>query len=113
MIEALSLLLVCQLIGTLVAHAAGWPIPGPVIGLVLLLGLLIWRGGPSARLQETSHGLLKQLGLLFVPAGVGIVNELHVLRTDWLAIVVAVPISTLLALAVTGLLMQLLVKIDH
>lgn len=110
MIEALTVLLIFQLIGTIIAHAAGWPIPGPVIGLVLLLGLLAWRGGPSARLHETSQGLLRQLGLLFVPAGVGIVDELHVLKVDALAIAVAVPISTLLALAVTGFLMQLMTK---
>lgn len=113
MIEALTLLLVFQLIGTIIAHAAGWPIPGPVLGLLLLLGLLVWRGGPSARLHETSQGLLKHLGLLFVPAGVGIVNELHVLRADALAIAVAIPVSTLLALLVTGLLMQVLVKGDR
>lgn len=110
MIGALSLLLVCQLLGTIVAHAAGWPIPGPVLGLVLLLGLLIRRGGPPAPLQETAQGLLRNLGLLFVPAGVGVVNELHVLRTDALAIAVAVPVSTLLALGVTGGLMQLFMR---
>jgi holin-like protein len=94
------------LIGTIIAHAAGWPIPGPVLGLVLLLGLLIWRRGPSPDVQATSQGLLRQMGLLFVPAGVGIVNQLHVIRTDALAIAVAIPVSTLLALGVTGGLMQ-------
>jgi holin-like protein len=94
------------LIGTIIAHAAGWPIPGPVLGLVLLLGLLIWRRGPSPGVQATSQGLLRQMGLLFVPAGVGIVNQLHVIRTDALAIAVAIPVSTLLALGVTGWLMQ-------
>lgn len=41
MIESLSLLLVCQLAGTVIAHAAGWPIPGPVLGLVPLLVRLL------------------------------------------------------------------------
>ncbi|MDD2878153.1 MAG: CidA/LrgA family protein [Acidiphilium sp.] len=113
MVGAITLLLVCQLLGTIIAHAAGWPIPGPVLGLVLLLALLVWRGGPSPALHETSSGLLKQLGLLFVPAGVGIVNELHVLRTDALAIAVAIPVSTLLALGVTGMLMQLFARGDR
>lgn len=113
MIGALSLLLVCQLFGTIIAHAAGWPIPGPVIGLILLLALLVRRGGPSPQVQDTSQGLLRHLGLLFVPAGVGVVNELHVLRADALAIAVAIPVSTLLALGVTGGLMQLLARADR
>jgi holin-like protein len=113
MVEAITLLLVCQLLGTIIAHAAGWPIPGPVLGLILLLILLIWRGGPSPALQETSGGLLRQLGLLFVPAGVGIVNELHVLRVDALAIAVAVPVSTLLTLGITGALMQFFARSDR
>ncbi|MGC9269343.1 CidA/LrgA family protein [Acidiphilium sp.] len=113
MVGAITLLLVCQLLGTIIAHAAGWPIPGPVLGLVLLLTLLVWRGGPSEALHNTSSGLLKQLGLLFVPAGVAIVNELHVMRTDALAIAVAIPVSTLLALGVTGALMQLFARGDR
>jgi holin-like protein len=110
MVGAITLLLVCQLLGTIIAHAAGWPIPGPVLGLVFLLALLVWRGGPSPALHETSGGLLRQLGLLFVPAGVGIVNELHVIKVDALAIAVAVPVSTLLALGVTGTLMQIFAR---
>ena len=112
MIGALSVLLVCQLIGTVLAHAAGWPIPGPVLGLVVLLGVLIARRGPSGELQQTAQGLLRSLGLLFVPAGVGIITEFGVLRRNALAIAVAIPVSTILALVVTGLLMQALVRAE-
>jgi holin-like protein len=113
MVNALCILLTCQLAGTALAVAAGWPIPGPVLGLVFLLLILIWRRGPPPDLHVTAQGLLKQLGLLFVPAGVGIVDELHAIRANALAIAVAVPVSTLLALAVTGLLMQLLLRAER
>jgi holin-like protein len=53
--------------------------------------------------------LLKYLGLLFVPAGVGVVTELPALRENALAICIAIPVSTFLGLAVTGVLMQWLV----
>jgi holin-like protein len=104
------ILLLCQLAGTVVQQASGLPIPGPVMGLVLLLGLLVWRGGPDQVLHDTAGGLLKYLGLLFVPAGVGVVTELQELRANALAIAVAIPVSTLLGLAVTGVLMQRLAK---
>jgi len=110
MVRALSLLLICQLLGTVIAQATGVPIPGPVFGLILLLFILVFRRGPDPALHSTAQGLLRHLGLLFVPAGVAVVNELGVLRANAVAIAVALPVSTLIALAVTGLGMQLLLK---
>ena len=46
------------------------------------------------------------MGLLFVPAGVGIIAELGVLRREWLAILAGLLVSTVLGLAVTGLVMH-------
>jgi len=106
MIRALMILLLCQLAGTIVQQATGLPIPGPVMGLVLLLALLIWRGGPDPDLHATAGGFMKYLGLLFVPAGVGVVTELQELKANLAAIAIAIPISSFLGLAVTGLLMQ-------
>jgi holin-like protein len=96
-----------------VQQAAGLPMPGPVIGLVLLLGLLAWRGGPSESLAATAQGILKYLGLLFVPAGVGFVTELPELRANALAIAVAIAVSTAVGMAVTGLLMQWLLRAEE
>jgi len=106
MIRAMAVLLLCQLAGTVLQQASGLPLPGPVLGLLLLLGILIWRRGPSAEMRGTTQGLLRYFGLLFVPAGVGVVTELHELRANALAIAVAIPVSTLLCLLVTGVLMQ-------
>jgi holin-like protein len=105
----MAVLLLCQLAGTVIEQATGLPIPGPVLGLVMLLGILVKTRGPAPYLADTANGLLKYLGLLFVPAGVGVVTELQALRDNALAISVAIPISTSLGLAVTGVLMQLFV----
>ena len=106
MIKALTILVVCQLIGEVIAQASGLPLPGPVIGLMLLLAGLTLAGGPDRELETTSRGLLQHLILLFVPAGVGIITQLDVLRRDWLPIVAALLVSTTLALLVTALVMQ-------
>ncbi len=106
MVRAIVVLLLCQLVGTVVQEGTGLPVPGPVLGLLLLMSLLLWRGGPSKELQETANGFLRYFGLLFVPAGVGVVTELQVLQANALAIAIAIPVSTILGLVVTGLLMQ-------
>ena len=106
MLRALTILVLCQFIGEVVARALGIPLPGPVLGLVLLLGILVVRGGPGEELRSTSSGLLRHLSLLFVPAGVGIVTQLDAIERDWKAIVVAILVSTTLGLGVTGWIMQ-------
>ncbi len=108
MLRALTVLVLCQFAGEVIARGVGLPLPGPVVGLLLLLGILIARGGPTDDLRDTSNGLLRHLSLLFVPAGVGIVTQLDALERNWVAIVVAIVVSTTLGLAVTGWVMQCL-----
>ena len=110
MLRALTILVLCQFAGEVVARAAGLSVPGPVLGLLLLLGMLAVRGGPDEELRSTTNGLLRHLSLLFVPAGVGIITQLDALGRDWLAIGVAILVSTALGLGVTGLVMQRLAK---
>ena len=112
MLRALTVLILCQFAGEVTARALHLPLPGPVIGLVLLLVILILRNGPAPELRDTSLGLLRVLSLLFVPAGVGIVTQLDALARDWAAILVAIVVSTALGLAVTGWLMQRLSKAE-
>ncbi len=106
MLGALTQLVCAQALGEVLSRALALPVPGPVVGLVLLLGWLVVRGGPGAELRATSGTLLRSLGLLFVPAGVGVVTQLDALRADWLPITVAVLVSTAAGLAVTAVIMQ-------
>lgn len=107
MISALTLLLLFQLIGEVVARSLDLPIPGPVIGMLLLFLALTARGGPSEDLRTTSQNLLQHLSLLFVPAGTGIMVHLHRVADEWLALILSLLISTLATLVVTALAMKL------
>ena len=108
MIAALTLLLVFQLVGEVIARALALPIPGPVIGMALLFLALLVRGGPGEDLRQTSGQLLQHLSLLFVPAGTGIVIYGDRIAAEWLPLLVALFLSTFLALAVTALVLQAL-----
>lgn len=110
MLSSITVLLLCQLAGEVIARLAGLPIPGPVIGMLLLfIGLIIRRGIPET-LEKTGTTLLSHLSLLFIPAGVGIMVHLKLLAGEWLPISVALVVSTALTIAVTGLAMQWLAK---
>lgn len=107
MLNALTILICCQFVGEVIARAASLPLPGPVLGLLLLLAWLVVRDrAPNPNLAITSGWLLRHFGLLFVPAGVGVVTQLGVLRDNWLPLLVAIPVSTLLGLLTTGWVMQ-------
>jgi len=96
-----------QLIGEIL-HLVGWiPIPGPVTGMFLLLLFLLWKPGSLTKpLDSTSSWLFESLGLLFVPAGVGVITNVDLLRTQWIPILVGLIGSTLLSLFVTAHLMH-------
>ena len=102
------LLILLQLAGEAIASVAGLPIPGAVIGLVLLFLLLCARGGASEELGRTAGFLHDNLGLLFVPAGVGVIAWLPLIEGAWLPIAVGLLVSVVASLAVTALVMSAL-----
>lgn len=105
MVQALTLILLCQLIGEVAVRASGLPVPGPVLGMLLLLGWLFARGGVSEALGRTADSLLGNLSLLFVPAGVGVLVHWHRVSDEWAAIAAALVLGTLIAMAATALTM--------
>jgi holin-like protein len=106
MLGSLTILLVFQLVGEALSHVFNLPVPGPVIGFMLLLGALAIRGSVPADLRTTATGMLQHFALMFVPAGVGVMVHLSRLRDEWLPISVAVILSTILTIACTALVMR-------
>jgi holin-like protein len=105
MLAYLTLIFACQLAGELLAVATGWPVPGPVIGMALLFVGLVVRGRVPAGLGGVADGLLGSLSLLFVPAGVGVMQHIGLIRSELLPISVSLVISTVVAVGVTGAVM--------
>lgn len=101
MLLSIGLLLACQLTGEVAARGAGLPVPGPVLGLALLVLVLLLRPGLAGSLRPTVKVILANLSLLFVPAGVGVIGNLDVLSEDWTALLVVLVSSTLLAMLAT------------
>ncbi len=105
MLIYLTLIFCCQLIGELLVTATGLPVPGPVVGMVLLFVGLLVHGALPKDLGAVADALITHLSLLFVPAGVGIMVHAQLIGDELLPISVALVASTLLTIAVTGGLM--------
>lgn len=107
MIRSIFILLLFQLAGETLRALTHIKIPGPVLGMILLAAFYILRRRePPPPLQQAADGLLSWLGLLFVPAGVGIVANLALLRAAWLPISVALLGSTFFTLITTAWIMH-------
>ncbi|WP_398307069.1 CidA/LrgA family protein [Zoogloea sp.] len=110
MIKAIALLLAFQLAGEALRVALHLPVPGPVIGMALLLAWLVLQGGPDDALRSTSGTLLQNLSLMFVPAGTGVMLHAGRLSDEAWPIAVALVASTLLGLLATGLTLHVLTR---
>ena len=110
MIKWILYVLGFQLIGELAGTLLKIPVPGPVIGMLLLFALLQRTGGLPEELDRLAEGLLKHLYLYFIPAAVGVTAHITLVANQLVSILVAVIVSSALAMVVAGLLLQVLGK---
>lgn len=111
MLKGILLLLACQLAGEVVSQYFAIPVPGPVVGMALLL--VIFHTLPATRIavHETANTILRNLSLLFVPAGVGVMLHVATVREEWLAILASLVLGTIITLTVTALTIKLVIRL--
>jgi len=112
-IDGLVQILIWQGMGELISKFFIPDIPGPVIGLLLLLSFLVIKGEVNQPLGMVADTFRQHLGLLFVPASVGVVLFLPDLKTHGLAVTLALLVSVVLTIAVTALVLKLFWKATH
>ncbi len=110
MLHGLIVLFSFLLAGEFVAHLFALPVPGSVLGMLLLFTVLVVRGKVSDQLKHSSDGLLPYLPLFIVPASVGIVNYMGLLQQEGWKIALAIIISLMVGLPACGLLAQFFIK---
>ncbi len=108
-LQGLALLLLLQTAGELLVRAVALPLPGPVLGLAMLLPLLRW--APVAqRVGAVAAVLLQHLSLLFVPVGVGVIVHLGALAPVGWRLLAVIVLSTWVGMAVTALVLRALLR---
>ena len=103
-------LLLFQCAGEAISRLADLPIPGPVLGMALLLAVLLVRGPANEAMTTAADGLARHLSLLFVPAGAGVMLHMTQIEAEWVPIAVAIGVSTVLAIATTAVTFQWILR---
>lgn len=106
-LNGMTMLLVYQLVGEVTVRLLAVPIPGPVLGMVMLFLTLMIRGRTPEPLNNASTALLSHLSLLFVPAGVGMMAHFDRIADEWLPITLALFFSTIITMVATAGIMQI------
>ena len=110
MLSSIAIILGYQVVGELISRLAGRPVPGPVIGMVLMLLSFLVKDNLINRVRPSAGVLLANLSLLFVPAGVGIMRHGQRFLNEGVAIMIALVVSTVIAMIVTAYVIILMQK---
>lgn len=110
LLRGLTWLVLFQLVGTAINHLFVPVLPGPIIGLLLLLVFLMLRGQVGEPLSHAASSMLRYLPLLLVPPAVGVMVYASDIAADFWALAGALVLSLLISMAFIGVLMQRLLK---
>ena len=117
MLNSIFIILLFQLLGEFIQKVFELSIPGPVIGLIFLLSVMLITKkinkqdtGFETKLVNSAENLLTYLPLLFIPVGVGVVMHLSLLEENLVSVILIIIIGTLLTLALTGFVFEKLLK---
>ncbi len=111
-LRGFAFLLLLQTAGEAIARGLSLPLPGPVVGLILLLPAL---GVAALRppVAAAADLLLSHLSLLFVPVGVGVIVHLQLLTRHGLALLAVFVASTWIGIVVTAWVLKVLLPPDR
>ncbi|BDD09229.1 hypothetical protein FUAX_16610 [Fulvitalea axinellae] len=106
LIKSLSIIFGCLLAGDTVSALLNIPIPGSIIGMVLLLLALNFKLVKLKSVKPVTDLLNKEMAFFFIPPGVGLMLYFDLLEKEWPAIMVACVVSTLIIIGVVGIVSQ-------
>ena len=103
----------CLALGEVIVWATGIKLPSSIIGMLILTLLLQLGWVKLGWVERLSQLLISNLGFFFVPPGVALILYLNVIKENWLSIMMATVVSTVLVLVVTGHMHQLVIKFER
>ena len=107
MIRQLAILFGCLALGELIITLTHIPLPSSILGMLLLTLLLKLKVIRLELVRSISDFLVTNIGFFFVPPGVAIMLYFDIIKAQFVPIVTASVVSTVLVLAITGWVHQI------
>lgn len=102
------------LMGELLSGLLNLPIPGNILGMLILLLLLCTKVIKLEQIETVSTFLLDHLAFFFIPAGVGLMTSVGVIKDTWIKLIIVCILTTSIVIASTGLIVQFISrKVDN
>lgn len=102
----LLLILCIYLIGEFIAQGLSIPIPGNIVGMILLFILLLTKVIKLEMIEMVANFFLDHLSFFFIPAGVGLMVSFGQIKSNAIAIILICIISTIIIMVTTGMVVQ-------
>lgn len=108
-LKAFTLILAVFFVGEVIKVMFGLPIPGNIIGFILLLLLLLWKVVSPESVDSVTDFLLGNLTFFFIPSGVGLMSTFGLIQPSLLKLAIIILVSTVVTMATAGLVTQFVV----
>ena len=109
-LKQFSIILFISFLGEILHMLIPLPVPASVYGLVLMLGALITGVLKLGQVRETATFLIEIMPVMFIPAGVGLMESWSALQPVWLPVILITIVTTILVMAVTGKVTQAMIR---
>lgn len=106
MIYAFAALFVFQLMGEFIVQWTHLPLPGPLVGMALMLVAMLIRGRIPDALERTADKLFSHMMLFFIPIVTGVMMHFERVANEGLAFIIACVVGSAVSLVVTALTLQ-------
>ena len=113
MVHAFAVLIVFQLVGEVLVQALALPVPGPLVGMLLLFAALVLRGELPAQVANCAQALLSHLMLLFLPAVTGVMMYFEHIGREWVAFLAACLLGAAITMAVTAFTLRWMLRVTN
>lgn len=100
-------------VSNLIQSLTGIPMPGTVLGMILLLVLLLTGIVKLEMIENVTKFLLDHLTFFFIPGGVALISQIDLIKDEWLSLLIVIVAAAVLVIAVTGLTVQALKKVKE
>lgn len=110
MIRGIAIILLFYFIGECLSYLIGGFVPGNIIGMVLLFLSLYFKAVKPDEVRDVANAFTRNMAIFFIPAGAGLLGSYGIISKFWMSILIICSVSTVLVIAVVGLIQQQMEK---